>query len=106
MKTTGQAVFFITHSVEGACYLATSIIVVSPRPGRVPAAIRAPFSARGRAPLEWTMSGGWKKCVASSPGATPCAVVAIAATEATHPSSIRRSGFGTALDFETTSLLN
>jgi len=59
MKTTGQAVFFITHSVEGACYLATSIIVVSPRPGRVLAAIRAPFSARG--------SDGDSRAVKSSP---------------------------------------
>ena len=44
------------------------------------------------APAEYAMSGGWKKCVASSPGATPCAAVAIAATAATRPSSIRCSG--------------
>jgi taurine transport system ATP-binding protein len=43
-KETRKTAFFITHSVEEACYLATRIVVMSARPGRVLAVIDAPFS--------------------------------------------------------------
>ncbi len=43
-RDTRKTVVFVTHSVEEAIYLATSVLVMSERPGRILASLASPFS--------------------------------------------------------------
>ena len=45
---TGKQVLFITHSIEEALFLGTTIVVMSPRPGRIVARYRLDYRARLR----------------------------------------------------------
>jgi NitT/TauT family transport system ATP-binding protein len=40
-RRTGKTIIFVTHSIYEAAYLASRIIIMSPRPGRIAADIRA-----------------------------------------------------------------
>jgi taurine transport system ATP-binding protein len=51
-RATGRTVVFVTHGIEEAALLATRVLVMSPRPGRVIADLELPFSRSARSPID------------------------------------------------------
>jgi taurine transport system ATP-binding protein len=45
-KRTAKSIFLITHGIEEAVFLATRLLIMSPRPGRVVSALDLPFGQR------------------------------------------------------------
>lgn len=45
-RKTGKQIFFITHSIEEALFLGTTVIIMSPRPGRIVASYDLDFVNR------------------------------------------------------------
>jgi ABC-type nitrate/sulfonate/bicarbonate transport system ATPase subunit len=58
-QSTGRTVVFVTHSVEEAMLLATRIVVISPRPGRITHDINVSYSRSGLSPRELRADAGF-----------------------------------------------